>query len=131
MLNRVFLCGRLTADPTVRYANDKAVANFNLAVDRRSKDDGADFPSCVAFGKTAEFIEKYVKKGTKLIIEGRLQTGSYTDKDGRKVYTTNVVADNVEFAESKGSANAQPSEESKEPDFMKVDESIDSELPFC
>ena len=129
-MNKVILVARLTADPTVRYANDKAVANFNVAVDRRSKDEGADFPSCVAFGKTAEFIEKYVKKGTKLVIEGRLQTGSYTDKEGRKVYTTNVVADNVEFAESKGSANAQPSESK---DFESVAAAIDSdfeEIPF-
>lgn len=128
-MNKVIVSGRLTADPTVRYANDKAVANFNVAVDRRGKDAGADFPSCVAFGKTAEFIEKYCKKGTKLILEGRIQTGKYQNKDGQTVYTTDIVVDQVEFAESK-SANAQPSEESK-PDFMNVDESIDSELPFC
>ena len=98
-MNKVILVGRLTRDPDVRYSQGEqsmAIARFSLAVDRRFKRDGdnqsADFISCVAFGKTAEFIEKYVHKGTKLVLEGRIQTGSYTNKDGVKVYTTDVVA---------------------------------------
>lgn len=104
-MNRVILVGRETRDPEVRYNGDKAVARFTLAVDRRFKREGdeqtADFISCVAFGKTAEFIEKYTHKGTKLVAEGRIQTGSYTNKDGNKVYTTDVVVEQCEFAESK------------------------------
>ena len=104
-MNKVILMGRCTKDPEVRYggANNTAVAKFSLAVDRRIKKEGeqaADFISCAAFGKTAEFLEKYGKKGTKFVIEGRIQTGSYTNKDGNKVYTTDVVVENVEFAES-------------------------------
>ena len=106
-MNKVILMGRLTKDPDVRYGgqqNDKAVAKFSLAVDRKFKREGdeqtADFISCVAFGKTAEFLEKYAGKGSKFVIEGRIQTGSYTNKDGNKVYTTDVVVENVEFAES-------------------------------
>lgn len=103
-MNKVILCGRLTKDPEVRYNNDLAVARFNIAVDRRYQQGETDFPSCVAFGKTAEFLEKYGKKGTKFIVEGRIQTGSY-EKDGHKVYTTDVVVEQVEFAESKASSN--------------------------
>ena len=110
-MNKVILMGRLTRDPEVRYTqgdNASAVARFSLAVDRRFKKDGeqtADFISCVAFGKTGEFIEKYGHKGTKFVVEGRIQTGSYTNKDGQKVYTTDVVVEQVEFAESKASAD--------------------------
>lgn len=117
-MNKVILMGRLTRDPDVRYSqneNSTAVARFTLAVDRRFKKDeqqSADFISCVAFGKTAEFFEKYMKQGSKICVEGRIQTGNYTNKDGQKVYTTDVVVENVEFAESKGSGNnaaqAQP-----------------------
>ena len=106
-MNKVILMGRLTRDPEVRYSqneNSTAVARFTLAVDRRFKKDGeqaADFINCIAFGKTGEFIEKWTRQGTKLVVEGRIQTGSYTNKDGNKVYTTDVVVENCEFAESK------------------------------
>ena len=107
-MNKVILMGRLTRDPEIRYSsgeNSIAVGRFTLAVDRRFKHDGeeqqADFISCVAFGKIAEFLEKYTRQGTKLVIEGRIQTGSYTNRDGNKVYTTDIVVENAEFAESK------------------------------
>jgi len=110
-MNKVVLMGRLTRDPDVRYSqgdNSMSIARYTLAVDRRFKRDGeqtADFISCVAFGKSAEFAERYFKQGTKLIIEGRIQTGSYTNKDGQKVYTTDVVIENQEFAESAALSN--------------------------
>lgn len=102
--------GRLAKDPETRQAGDTIVTRFSIAVDRRYKQDGgqaADFPSCVAFGKTAEFINKYFYKGMKILLDGRIQTGNYTDKDGVKHYTTDVIADNVEFAESKKADNTQ------------------------
>ena len=110
-MNKVILMGRLTRDTDVRYSNGEdamAVARFTLAVDRRMarNKDGeqtADFISCVAFRKTAEFIEKYFRQGTRMVISGRIQTGSYTNRDGQKVYTTDVVVEEVEFAESKAS----------------------------
>ena len=114
-MNRVILLGRLTRDPDIRYSqNDSqlAIARFTIAVDRRFKRDGeqnADFISCVAFGKTAEFFQNYMKQGTKVCVEGRIQTGSYTRQDGQKVYTTDVVVENAEFAESKAaSAGSAP-----------------------
>ena len=143
-MNKVILMGRLTRDPEVRYggANNSAVARFSLAVDRRFKRDGdeqtADFINCVAFGKTAEFLEKYARKGTKFVVEGRIQTGSYTNKDGQKVYTTDVVCENVEFAESKnsqggssfdGGSNFAPSSDAGD-GFMNIPDGIDEELPF-
>ena len=144
-MNKVILMGRLTRDPEVRYggANNSAVARFSLAVDRRFKRDGddqtADFINCVAFGKTAEFLEKYARKGTKFVVEGRIQTGSYTNKDGQKVYTTDVVCENVEFAESKnsqsggssfdGGAGFAPSSDAGD-GFMNIPDGIDEELPF-
>ena len=104
-MNSVQLLGRLTRDPDVRYADSgSTIARFSLAVDRRFKQESgetADFINCIAFGKTAEFIEKFIFKGTKIALNGRIQTGSYTNKDGVKVYTTDVVVENVEFAESK------------------------------
>jgi single-strand DNA-binding protein len=109
-MNKVILMGRLTKDPETRQAGDTIVTRFSIAVDRRYKQDGgqaADFPSCVAFGKTAEFINKYFHKGMKILLEGRLQTGDYTDKNGVKHYTTDVIADSVEFAESKKADNTQ------------------------
>lgn len=126
-MNSVVLMGRLTKDPDVRYStvgeDEKAIARFTLAVDRRS--EGTDFISCVAFGKTAETIEKYVKKGTKIAIEGRIQTGSYTNKEGKTVYTTDVIVNNFEFAESKKEANQQSD------GFLDVPDTIDDdELPF-
>jgi len=117
-MNKVILMGRLTRDPDIRYSqgeNQMAVARFTLAVDRRFKRDGdqtADFISCVAFGRTAEFFEKFIKQGTKVCVEGRIQTGSYTNRDNQKVYTTDVVVENAEFAESKAASagNAQPAQ---------------------
>lgn len=141
-MNKVILMGRLTRDPEVRYTqgdNASAVARFSLAVDRRFKKDGeqtADFINCVAFGKTGEFIEKYGRKGTKFVVEGRIQTGSYTNKDGQKVYTTDVVVEQVEFAESKASAdgnttnNTAISNAPTDTSFMDIPDGIDEELPF-
>ncbi len=150
-MNKVILIGRLTRDPEVRYSQGEsalAIARFTLAVDRRGRRDAnggdqtADFISCVAFGRQAEFIERYVQKGTKLVAEGRIQTGSYTNKDGQKVYTTDVVVENCEFAESKASASsngdfggyAQPKAEpvnSAGDGFMNIPGSIDGEeIPF-
>lgn len=133
-MNKVILCGRLTKDPDARSAiragEELKVVRFILAVDRRFKKDGeqaADFISCVSFGKTAEFIEKYGKKGTKFIIEGRIQTGSYTNKDNQKVYTTDVVIESVEFAESKKEEANNPPADSD--GFVNVDFEND-ELPF-
>ena len=136
--------GRLTREPEVRYSQGEssmAIARFSLAVDRRFKRDGeasADFISCVAFGKQAEFIERYLHQGTKIVAEGRIQTGSYTNKDGQKVYTTDVVVENCEFAESKNSAggnefaSARPEPTSASGDgFMNIPDSVEDEgLPF-
>ena len=145
-MNKTILMGRLTRDPEVRYTqgdNASAVARFSLAVDRRFKKDGeqtADFINCVAFGKTGEFIERYCHQGTKLVVEGRIQTGSYTNRDGNKVYTTDVVAENVEFAESKAAAAnneggyqaARPEPSSAAGDgFMIIPDGVEDEgLPF-
>lgn len=138
------MIGRLTRDPEVRYTqsdNPMCIARYTLAVDRKVKRDGednADFIPCVAFGKLGEFVEKYLKKGTKLAVTGRIQTGSYTNRDGQKVYTTEVVVEDQEFAESKQS-NGQSGKQSKaktEQDasmdgFMNIPEGIDdAELPF-
>lgn len=139
-MNKVVLMGRLTKDPEVRYSqgeNSTAVARYSLAVDRRFKKEGeatADFINCVAFGKAAEFVEKYLRKGTKITIAGRIQTGSYTDKDGKKVYTTDVVVEEQEFAESKATDNdipkPNPSAYIQGTDFMKIPDGVDDELPF-
>lgn len=137
-MNKVFLAGRLTRDPEVRYTQgDKptAIARYALAVDRRFKRDGdanADFINCVAFGKAAEFAEKYYKKGIKIIISGRIQTGSYTNRDGQKVYTTDVVVEEQEFAESKSSSqqNASGSAASSGDSFMNIPDGIDEQVPF-
>ena len=145
-MNKVILMGRLTRDPEVRYSsgdNQMAIARYSLAVDRRGRRDGdgqtADFINCVAFGKAAEFGEKYFHKGIKIAITGRIQTGSYTNKDGQKVYTTDVVVEEQEFAESKAasSENAggftpadRPSPSSAGDGFMNIPDGIDEELPF-
>ena len=145
-MNKVILMGRLTRDPEVRYsqgATATAIARFSIAVDRRFKRDGepdADFINCVAFGKTGEFIERYGHKGTKFVVEGRIQTGSYTNRDGVKVYTTEVVVEEQEFAESKNasSANTQSYQAAPAPapsadagdGFMNIPDGIDEELPF-
>ena len=142
-MNKVILLGRLTRDPEVRYSqgeNATCIARFTLAVDRRYKKEGdqqtADFISCVAFGKNGEFFEKYGRKGTKFAITGRIQTGSYTNKDGVKVYTTDVVVEEQEFAESKGSGDASQQATTPPPvsdagdGFMNIPDGIDEELPF-
>lgn len=147
-MNKVILMGRLTRDPDVRYTqgeNPMAIARYTLAVDRRFKREGeatADFISCVAFGKQAEFAEKYFRQGIRIVITGRIQTGSYTNRDGNKVYTTDVVVEEQEFAESKnaqngaeGSSNTQSNtvagQPTVDPDgFMNIPDGIDEELPF-
>ena len=140
-MNKVILMGRLTRDPEVRYSageNSLAIARYTLAVDRRFKRDGeatADFISCVVFGKQAEFAEKYFRQGIRIVVSGRIQTGSYTNRDGVKVYTTDVVIEEVEFAESKGAAENHKAAEPKpvstdENGFMNIPEGIDEELPF-
>lgn len=138
-MNKVILMGRLTRDPDIKYTqvdNAMCVAKFSLAVDRKFKREGepiADFINCVAFGKTAEVLEKYCRQGTKLVVEGRIQTGSYTNKDGQKVYTTDIAVENIEFAESKASAeqNAKPQANANN-DFQNVPQMVEeeSELPF-
>lgn len=139
--------GRLTRDPEVRYTqgeNPMAIARYTLAVDRRFKqkeeENTADFISCVAFGKTGEFAEKYYRKGTKIAVTGRIQTGSYTNKDGVKVYTTDVVVEEQEFAESKNHDNGNNSTSNNNSNsnastyagdgFMNIPDGIDEELPF-
>lgn len=125
-MNKTQIVGRLTKDPEVRYSqgeNSTAIARFTVAVDRRMKPGEADFISCVAFGKTAEFLEKYFKKGNRVGLCGHIQTGSY-EKDGTKVYTTDVIADEVEFVESKG--ESKPAENN----FMNIPDGLEAELPF-
>ena len=158
-MNKVILMGRLTRDPEVRYSqgeNPSAIARYTLAVDRRfvRRDNPdaqtADFIGCVAFGKAGEFAERYLKKGTKICVTGRIQTGSYTNKDGVKVYTTDVVVEDQEFAESKnaqGGGNAQsapaydapsygapdaaPQASPADDGFMNIPDGIEEELPFA
>ena len=154
-MNKVILMGRLTRDPDIRYSageNSTAVARYTLAVDRRFKREGenetADFINCVVFGGGAEFAEKYLHKGTKIVATGRIQTGSYTNRDGQKVYTTDVVIEDQEFAESKaassangggagsgngggnGGGNAGAKPEVDDAGFMNIPDGIDDELPF-
>lgn len=144
-MNKVILMGRLTRDPEISYsqnANNTCIARYTLAVDRRFKQEGgqeADFLSCVVFGKGAEFAEKYLHKGIKIVVVGRLETGSYTNKDGVKVYTTTVVVEEQEFAESKsasqssGGGNYQQSSannSTSDDGFMNIPDGIDEELPF-
>ena len=125
-MNCVQLVGRLTRDPDVRWNDDKVVARFSVAVDRPTKDRKADFPSCVAFGRTAEFIEQYFRKGMRIGIVGKIQTGSYEKQDGTKVYTTDVVVDRAEFVESK-----QESAASQEPMTIPAGyEDFDPDIPF-
>ena len=146
-MNKVILMGRLTRDPEVRYSqgeNPTAIARYTLAVDRRfnrnNDDQSADFINCVAFGRAGEFAEKYFRKGIKIAITGRIQTGSYTNKDGVKVYTTDIVIEEQEFAESKNSSsgaesgNSNSNSNSNFPSngdgFMNIPDGIDEELPF-
>ena len=135
-MNFVALIGRLTRDPEIRYSqgeNPMAIARYTLAVDRRFKKDGeatADFINCVAFGKLGEFAEKYLHKGVKIAVSGRIQTGSYTNKDGQKVYTTDVVVEEQEFCESK-SSNQQDKPKPVDDGFMEVPTDLSGEdLPF-
>lgn len=140
-MNKVILMGRLTKDPDIRYsqvgADTLANARFTLAVDRPIKTENqqtADFISCVAFGKNAEFYEKYTHKGIKLLIEGRLQTGSYTNKEGVKIYTTDVIVTNQEFCESKVTQqNTTPKSKQTQTDnngYMNIPNYVDDGLPF-
>lgn len=140
-MNKAILMGRLTRDPEVRYSQKgdsqeaTCIARYTLAVDRRGRDAGEDFISIVAFGRAGEFAEKHLRKGTKITISGRIQTGSYTNKDGVRIYTTDVVVDEQEFAESKAAAggNTQTAdrEYQRESDgFMNIPDGIDEELPF-
>lgn len=148
-MNKVILIGRLTRDPEVRYTaggeNQMAIASYTLAVDRRrgkdaSEQQTADFIRCTAFGRTGEFAEKYLKKGTKILVQGRIQTGSYTNKDGQTVYTTDVIVDEHEFVESKNAAGGQSSQEAPQAQtpqtqqaegFIPIPDGIDEELPFA
>jgi single-strand DNA-binding protein len=146
-MQKLIEIGRLTRDPEVRYsqgANPTAIAKFTLAIDRKIKKEGeptADFINHVAFGKTAEFIEKYFKQGSKIAVVGRIQTGNYTNKDGQKIYTTDVVVEEVEFAESKGSngtegnsprQTSRPTPQAASNDgFMNIPDGVeDGGLPF-
>ena len=144
-MNKVILMGRLTRDPEVRYGageNSTAVARYTIAVDRRFKRGGeqsADFIGCVASGRNAEFAEKHLRQGTKIVLTGRIQTGSYTNRDGQKVYTTDIVVEEQEFAESKAAAagnggQGNYSRASSAPSdangFMNIPDGIDDELPF-
>ena len=146
-MNKVILMGRLTRDPEVRYSageNSLAIARYTLAVDRRFKRDGeatADFISCVVFGKQAEFAEKYFRQGIRIVVSGRIQTGSYTNRDGVKVYTTEVVVEEQEFAESKAVSDRHVNRSASQPaapdmadssaeGFMNIPDEIGGELPF-
>ncbi len=146
-MNKVILMGRLTRDPEIRYGrsdNSLAIAKFNLAVDRRFKRDGepdADFIYCTAFGKLAEFAEKYLHQGIKIVVVGRIQTGSYTNQEGQRVYTTDVILEEIEFAESKAASEryqqqnpgqvSQPNPEDAVGDgFMNIPDELEEELPF-
>lgn len=149
-MNKVILMGRLTRDPEIRYSQGEqatAVARYTLAVDRRfSRNNGADnqqtadFIGCVAFGRSAEFAEKYFRKGLKIVVTGRIQTGSYTNREGQKVYTTDVVVEDQEFAESKNASSQnidgfapvdnRPSPSAAGDGFMNIPDGIDEELPF-
>ncbi len=152
-MNKVILMGRLTRDPEVRYsqgASQTAVARFSIAVDRRFKRDGepdADFFNCTAFGKQAEFIERYLRKGVKVVVCGRIQNDNYTNKDGQMVYSVRVMVDEIEFAESKnaqtgkeggynggynggGFGNSAPAPSGAGDGFMNIPDGIDEELPF-
>ena len=154
-MNKVILMGRLTRDPEVRYTQGEqamAVARYTLAVDRRGKnqENSTDFIQCVAFGKAGEFAERYLHKGTKIVLTGRIQTGSYTNKEGQRVYTTDVVAEDQEFAESKAASDRNSSDfaannnygggyqqsgrpvpsQAPSDGFMNIPDGIDEELPF-
>lgn len=141
-MNKIILMGRLTRDPEMRSGNGSTVARYTLAVDRRFKRDGdpdADFFNCTVFGKGAEFAEKYLRQGTKIAITGRIQSDNYTNKDGQKVYSWQVIVDEQEFAESKKAAENQPAAATQEAGFVDVPDGalineimpdIEEDLPF-
>lgn len=142
-MNKVILMGRLTRDPDIRYTQPNSaqeqicIARYSLAVDRRFRRDGdsqtVDFISCVAFGRQAEFAEKYLRKGTKIALTGRIQTGSYINRDGQKVYTMDVVVEGQEFAESKAAGQTtqqNPAPMAREDGFMEIPDGLEEELPF-
>lgn len=137
-MNKVILSGRLVADPTVTYSTKQdgtstAVARYRLAVERRGgREAGADFINCVAFGKNGEFVEKYLHKGTKINVSGRIQTGSYTNKDGQLVYTTEVITEEHEFCEKRGETGEAPEEGTKDKydGFMNLPDGLEDSLPF-
>lgn len=136
-MNKCIFTARLTRDPEIRYSqgeNQMCIASFSGAVDRRfnNQEQSADFLNFKAFGKTGEFVEKYAKKGMKFFIEARVQTGSYTNKDGAKVYTTDFVIENMEFAESKGNSNSseKPNSSKSDDGFMSIPDGADEQLPF-
>lgn len=138
-MNKIILTGRLVRDPEVRYSqggNSMAIARYTLAVERKFKRDGepnADFINCIAFGKNGEFAEKYLHKGIKILVEGRWQSGSYTNRDGQKVYTNDCVVESCEFAESKNanqSERPQPMPQTDSDGFMNIPDGIDEQLPF-
>ena len=141
-MNKVILIGRLTANPELKEGQN-SYCRFALAVDRKKRDEQADFINCVVFGKGGEFAERYLKKGTKIAVTGRIQTGSYTNKEGVKVYTTDIIADNIEFAESKGASEGSSGGQSyqapqggtaapapADDGFMNIPDGIEEELPF-
>ena len=137
-MNKVILMGRLTRDPEVRYSqtdSNMAIARFSLAVDRRYKKQGdettADFFNCTAFGKQGEFVEKYLKKGTKIVVTGRIQNDNYTNKEGQKVYSVQIMVEEIEFAESKAAGQGAQNNDSMPSDgFMNIPDGIENELPF-
>lgn len=141
-MNRVILMGRLTRDPDIRYTsgeNSMAVARYTLAIDRTTKkqdEQSADFISCVAFSKAAEFAEKYFRQGMRVLVSGRLQTSSYTNREGQKIYTTDVILDSQEFADSKGDSTEAKDKGRREANvdadgFMNIPDGVDDEgLPF-
>lgn len=146
-MNKVIIVGRLTRDPEIRTTANSTMASFSVAVDRRFKQEGqpdADFPRVIAWGKTAEFIEKYFHKGMKIAIEGRIQTGSYQNQNGQTIYTTDVIAEAVEFVESKnasqggsstnnggGNTQSAPAPATTDDGWMNIPEGTDEELPFA
>ena len=145
-MNKAILIGRLTRDPDVRYSqtdSNMAIARFSLAVDRRYKKQGdettADFFNCTAFGKQGEFVEKYIKKGTKVVVTGRIQNDNYTNKEGQKVYSVQIMVEEIEFAESKANAEQRGQEDNNMPPaigepgadgFMDIPDGIPNSLPF-
>lgn len=138
-MNKVILMGNLTRDPEIRYTQSEksmAIARFSLAINRRFSREGetnVDFFNCTAFGKQAEFVEKYFRQGSRMLLVGRIQNDNYTNKNGEKVYSVQIMADEIEFAERKqsgGNNNSEPEQKQDDDDFMEIPENIESELPF-